>query len=203
MPCAYRINPEMQEELGFLPLIAAAPAVLGTAGKMAGGIVKGIGSLFGGKKKKKPAPPPPPAAAKPATTTSRSSSSSHGSAPSTQLSAGLSAAASKDVKADALAALKAYQQEGKATAQTHQDLVKKLAAVVQPSVAKMQADVAMSALKTKVTAEHKRKVQEEERWKNNELSHQMIMDKFAALEKSLLGSNDSTKRVFKIYGVNA
>jgi hypothetical protein len=55
MPCGYRVNPEMQEELGFLPLLAAAPSVIGGAGKLLGG-------LFG-KKKKKAAPPPPPAPA--------------------------------------------------------------------------------------------------------------------------------------------
>lgn len=200
MPSGYRINPKMQEELGFLPLIAAAPAVLGTAGKLAGGLVKGIGSLFGGKKKKKaapPTPPPAPVAAKPA-----SSGSTSSKARSSQLAGMPAAAKPADVKKEALAALKTYQQEGKATAQTHQDLVKKLAAVVQPSVAKMQADVAQTALKQKVTAEHNRKVKEEERWKNNELSHQQIMAKFEALEKSLLGSNDKTKRVFRIYGVN-
>jgi hypothetical protein len=190
----------MQEELGFLPLIAAAPAVLGTAGKMAGGIVKGIGSLFGGKKKKKKAAPPPPAPV--AAPAKESGASSKRSNKDTALSSGLSAGVSKDVKAEALAALKTYQQTNKADAQNHAELVKKLAAVVQPSVKKMQADVERAALQKKVTSEHNRKVKEEERWKANELAHIQIMAKFDALEKSLLGSHDKTKRVFKIYGVN-
>jgi flagellar biosynthesis GTPase FlhF len=161
---------------------------------MAGGIVKGIGSIFGKKKKKKPAAPAAPVAA------SKSESSGKSKGKSSQLSSGLTSKA--DVKAEALAALKSYQETNKATAQTHQDLVKKLAAVVQPSVAKMQADVAQAALQKKVTSEHNRKVKEEERWKANELAHLQIMSKFDALEKSLLGSHDTTKRVFKIYGVN-
>jgi hypothetical protein len=80
--------------------------------------------------------------------------------------------------------------------------VKKLAAVVQPAVKKMQADVEQTALKQKVTAEHNRKVKEEERWKSNELAHQQIMAKFDALEKSLIGSGEKTKRIFRIYGIN-
>lgn len=200
MPSGYRINPELHDELGFLPLLAAAPSVIGGAGKLAGGLVKGIGSIFGGKKKKKPAPPPPPPAAAKSGEAKSAPMRSSGQLSGIPIKA---AAPAKDVKAEALAALKSYQQSNKATAQTHQDLVKKLSAVVQPAVKKMQADVEQAALKQKVTAEHNRKVKEEERWKANELSHQQIMAKFDALEKSLLGSNNTTKRVFKIYGVNA
>jgi hypothetical protein len=202
MPSGYRINPELHEELGFLPLLAAAPAVLGTAGKIGGGIIKGIGSIFGGKKKKKPAAPPPP----PAAAAAKSASSSGGSPTktrSTQLSAGLAAGPSKDVKAEALAALKTYQQGNKAAEQSHAELVKKLAAVVKPSADKMLAEVKQAALQKKVTNEHNRKVREEERWKANELAHQQIMAKFDALEASLRGSHEATKRVFKIYGVHA
>jgi hypothetical protein len=203
MPSGYRINPEVHDELGFVPLLAAAPAVLGTAGKIGGGIIKGIGSIFGKKKKKKPAAPPPPAAA--AASSGASAGSGGGgtkakASKTTQLSASLGP--SKDVKAEALAALKTYQQGNKATEQTHAALVKKLAAVVKPGVAKMQADVEQAALKQKVTAEHNRKVKEEERWKANEQAHAQIMAKFAQLESALKGSNESTKRVFKIYGVH-
>ena len=201
MPSGYRINPEVHDELGFVPLLAAAPAVLGTAGKIGGGIIKGIGSIFGGKKKKKPAPPPaPPPAAAAASSGASAGGTKAKASKTTQLSASLGP--SKDVKAEALAALKTYQQGNKATEQTHAALVKKLAAVVKPGVAKMQADVEQAALKQKVTAEHNRKVKEEERWKANEQAHAQIMAKFAQLESALKGSNESTKRVFKIYGVH-
>lgn len=200
MPSGYRINPEVHEELGFLPLLAAAPSVVGSAGKLAGGLVKGIGGLFGGKKKKKAAPAPTPTAKPAAAAASARSSASKAASASAKTPA--LAGIPTDVKADALAALKTYQQAGKADKQNHAELVQKLSSIVKPAIDKMQADVKQAALQREVTNEHNRLVKEDQRWKDNERSHAQIMAKFDALEKSLLGSNAQTKRIFKIYGVN-
>jgi hypothetical protein len=198
MPSAYRFkNPSQDDELGFVPLaLAAAPAI--------GGIAKGIGGLF--KKKKKAAPAPAPKAAGPARAGSVSKSkaassgtASHAAAPQV---AGL-AAVPADVKMDALAALKSYQKTNQASAAKQAALVKKLAKVVQPQVAAMKAQVAQQALKQQVTSEHNKIVKNDERWAANDAAHKAIMAKFDQLEAALLGSNATTKRVFKIYGVNA
>lgn len=202
MPSGYRVNPQMQEELGFLPLLAAAPSVIGGAGKLAGGLVKGIGSLFGGKKKKKAAPPP--AAVAPTSTSSKPASSA-GTAKS-RLSGSLSgipaAKTQKDVKVEALAALNSYKKSNESDKQKQAELVQKLAAVVKPAVAKIQEDVKQQALKTQVTHEHNKLVQDSARWEANQAAHDAILKKFDQLEAALVGSNAATKKVFKIYGVN-
>lgn len=196
MPSAYRFkNPD---ELGFLPLLAAAPAAVGAAGSIA----KGIGGLFKKKKKGGPAPAPKTSGAARAGSVSRkaSSSKSSGSAP-VVVSAGLESVP-VNVKAEALAALKSYQKENRADTNKQNALVKKLAAVVQPQVKAMKAQVAKQALKQQVTAEHNKLVKNDERWAANERAHKAIMAKFDELEAALKGSNATTKRVFKIYGVN-
>ncbi len=195
MPSGYRVNPAMQEELGFLPLLAAAPSVIGGAGKLLGGI-------FGGKKKKKPAPPPP---APVAATTSSKSNGAAGTAKS-RLSGSLSGIpapkTTKDVKEEALAALNLYKKTNESTKQKDAELVEKLAAVVKPAVAKIQADVQTQALKTQVTQEHNKIMQDRARWEANDAAHAAILKKFDQLESALLGSNAATKKVFKIYGIN-
>lgn len=191
MPSAYKFkNPD---ELGFVPLaLAAAPAI--------GGIAKGIGGLF--KKKKKAAPAPKAEAARAGSVSKSKAASSGGENHAAPQVAGLAAVPS-DVKLDALAALKSYQKTNQASAAKQAALVKKLAKVVQPQVAAMKAQVAKQALKQQVTSEHNKLVKNDERWAANEAAHKAIMAKFDQLEAALLGSNATTKRVFKIYGVNA
>jgi hypothetical protein len=201
VPSAYRVNPELQEELGFLPLLAAAPSVIGGAGKVAGGLVKGIGSLFG-KKKKKAAPAPTAAKASAASSGASSArSSGAGSVASPQVSASL-AGVDKDIKAEALAALQSYQKSNRSDKQRHAELVKKLAGVVKPAIDKIQADVKTQALKTQVTSEHNKLVQDKERWDANDAAHRAIMAKFDQLEAALTGSAERNRRVFRIYGIN-
>ncbi len=215
MPSAYRIdrlkarprhNPE---ELGIVPLIAAAaPAVLGTATKAVGGIVKGIGGLF---KKKKKAPPPAPPTPSPAKAGSPAMPASHKASKVTatvkaskkKKSSGHSALAGvpTDVKADVLASLQQYQNASDSDKKTHAELVTKLAEVVKPAVDKMKSDVAQANLSRQVTSEHNALMKEQERWDANDRNHKAILDKISQLETALLGSNAQTKRVFKIYGI--
>lgn len=192
MPSSCRLKNPDQPELGIVPLIAAAaaPAV--------GGIVKGIGGLF--KKKKKAGPAP---AAKPEASRAGSVSKSASKSASAPVVASGLAAVSTDVKQDALAALKSYQKGNQASAAKQAALVKKLAAVVKPQVEAMKAQVNKQALKQQVTSEHNKLVKNDERWAANEAAHKAIMQKFDQLEAALTASNATTKRVFKIYGVNA
>jgi hypothetical protein len=169
------------QELGIIPLVAAAaaPAI--------GAIGKSIGSLFKGKKKHHAAPDD-----------KDKDKDKDKDAGGPQL-----AAVPVDVKADALAALHAYQQGNEADAKKHSDLVKKLAAVVKPTVDKMHADVKHAALKKQVTTEHNKIMKDEQRWADNAAAHVAILQKFDELQSSLTGSNEETKRIFKIFGINA
>lgn len=194
MPSSYRINPDA--ELGFVPLLAAAPAAIGAVG----GIAKGIGGLFKKKKKAAPAQPVKQDVSRAGSVSKSKASSSRQSAPA--VGAGLMSVPT-DVKQDALAALQSYQKTNQASTAKQAALVKKLAAVVAPQVKAMKAQIANQALKSKVTQEHKKLVKNDERWAANDAAHKAIMAKFDQLEAALQGSNQSTKRVFKIYGINA
>jgi fructose-1,6-bisphosphatase len=106
------------------------------------------------------------------------------------------------VKVEALAALNSYKKSNESDKQKEAELVKKLAAVVKPAVDKIHADVKQQALKTQVTHEHNKLVQDSARWDANEAAHKLIMQKFDQLEAALTNSNAATKKVFKIYGIN-
>jgi hypothetical protein len=176
--------------LGFVPLaLAAAPAV--------GGIIKGIGSIFGGKKKKKAPPPPKPAAAR-AVSKSPGPTAKPAAAPATAL-----AGVPVDVKADVLASLLQYRNASDASKQSQEDLVKNLTKLIQPALAKVEASVQTAALSRKVNDQHNKILKTNARWEGNQRALSNIEKKLAALEASINGSHANTKRVFKIYGVNA
>jgi len=180
-------NPTADSELGFIPLaLAAAPAV--------GGIVKGIGSLFS-KKKKKAAPAP----AKPAAARAVSKSSNSAAKPTATPLAGVPV----DVKADVLASLLQYRNASDASKQGQEDLVKNLTKLIQPALAKVEASVQTAALSRKVNDQHNKILKSNARWENSQRALTGIEKKLASLEASINGSHAATKRVFKIYGVNA
>ena len=168
MPCGYRVNPEMEAELGIVPLIMGAAAAAPAVGKLVGGLFK--------KKKKKATPAPAASAAKPVASKAEKSSK-----PKKAKSAAPAAKAALsdvpvNVKQDVLASLKQFQTQATSDKAKHEELVGKLAQVVVPDMSKVIAAVKDAAESRKVTSQHNRLMKDDKRWEENQRRYAVYGD---------------------------
>jgi hypothetical protein len=201
MPCGYKVNPELQAELGIVPLIMGAAAAAPAVGKLVGGLFK---------KKKKKAPPPKPAAPAAAkSSVSKSSAAKKKAAPKTAASTASApavqaalAAVPATVKQDVLASLKQFQTQAKSDKAGHEELVGKLAQVVVPDLSKVISAVKDAAVSRQVTSQHNRLMKDDKRWEENQRRQDEIIKKMSQLESALLSNSSRANRIFQIYGVH-
>lgn len=193
---------DTDEELGILPFLGALASV-------AGPVISGITSLFGGGGGEAPAPSPAAAAGTVPPAPQLSATGSAG--------AGLSADGLKGIVReivstvgspvrgqvqDAIRDVTQAQKAGQADMGVMlADIVKKLG----PAISAQLKSVDHAATQRQATSEHKRLVNSEKRWKSNAAAQTAILNRLNQVENSLGGAvlraSANTRKVGAAYGI--
>jgi hypothetical protein len=175
---------DVDDELGIAPLVAmAAPAVMGMAQNLLGGL------LGGGKSKAAPAAAP--AASAPASDNGVNLEAIRGVVQS------LLAQLPPSIKAD----LRTTLQEIQASQSTREDLARNIKAAVEPQLAAAIAGLQQAAIQREATSEHNRLVKEDERWEGNKRVNTLILSKILELSMKLDEYNKKNTRARAAMGL--
>ena len=105
-------------------------------------------------------------------------------------------------KCNIIDALNNFSRAQSATKADYEGLIATLADKFSPALSQIANQVELQVLQREATSDHNSMMKADERWQQNQDSHQAIMDKLAELIKVMMANNSVSQLVYKVYGVH-
>lgn len=105
-------------------------------------------------------------------------------------------------KCNIIDALNNFSRAQSATKADYEGLIATLADKFSPALAQIANQVELQVLQREATSEHNSMMKADERWQQNQDSHQAIMNKLAEIIKVMMANDSVHNLVYKVYGVH-